>query len=233
MGLRLVRAVFRVLYRLLYYELAWTYDLVSWGVSLGQWRAWQRSALPYLRGRQILEIAHGTGDLLLDLTALGFEPVGLDLSPVMGRLAQRKLRRHNVARPLVRARVQALPFAAASFPSLLSTFPAEFIVEPPALAEFFRVLQPGGVLVCVPSAQFKGSRLADRWTAFLFQRRGVARQDASAWLAPLTERFAAAGFAARVERVELPRSAALVIVGERTSAASDKAQGTKFETLTP
>ena len=39
----------------------------------------------------MLEIAHGTGNLLLDLISLGFKPVGLDLSPAMGRIASRKL----------------------------------------------------------------------------------------------------------------------------------------------
>jgi len=213
--LKLIQFVFRLLYRLLYYELAWTYDLVSRLVSIGQWRAWQRAALPYLRGRRVLEIAHGTGDSLLDLTALGFEPMGLDLSPAMGRLTRRKLRRHGLAMPLVRARVQSLPFAAASFPSLLSTFPAEFILDPAALAECRRVLQPGGVLVWVPTAQFKGSALADRWTEFLFRLRGIKGQTPAAWLAPFTERFSAAGFVTRVERVELPRSIALVVVCEQ------------------
>jgi ubiquinone/menaquinone biosynthesis C-methylase UbiE len=46
-----------------------------------------------LRGRRVLEVAHGTGHLLLDLVGLGFEPVGLDLSLSMSRLAARKLRR--------------------------------------------------------------------------------------------------------------------------------------------
>src|SRR5258705_7894292 len=89
----LVRRFMRFAFGLLYNQLAWTYDLVSWTVSAGQWRSWQRAALPYLRGRAVLEIAHGTGNLLLDLISLGFQPVGLDLSPAMGRIASHKLKR--------------------------------------------------------------------------------------------------------------------------------------------
>src|SRR5512144_2064080 len=103
-------------FRLLYNELAWTYDFVSWSVSMGQWRAWQRTALPYLYGGRVLEVGHGTGNMLLDLLSLGFTPVGLDLSRGMGRIARRKLRRVSGTRapaaplaPLVRGRVEALP----------------------------------------------------------------------------------------------------------------------------
>ena len=81
----ILSGLLRPFFHLLYNQMAWTYDLVSWTVSVGQWRSWQRASLPYLRGRRILEVAHGTGNLLLDLVSLGFQPVGLDLSPTMGR----------------------------------------------------------------------------------------------------------------------------------------------------
>src|SRR5260370_38001805 len=86
-------SLLRVCFSLLYNQLAWTYDGVSWLVSAGQWRNWQRSALPFLPGRPVLEVAHGTGNLLLDLASLGLEPIGLDLSPAMSRIASRKLKR--------------------------------------------------------------------------------------------------------------------------------------------
>lgn len=210
--LRLVRAVMRFFFRLLYNELAWTYDWVSVFVSMGQWRAWQRTALNFLRGRRVLEIAHGTGNLLLDLSALGFYPVGLDRSSAMGRLAARKLAAHGLALPLLRAQVQALPFGEASFPSLLSTFPAEFILEPDAIAEIYRVLQPGGVFVCVPAAQITGPKLPDRFADWLFR---VTGQTAGDWFEPLLDRYAQAGFIARLERVQLPRSTVTILLAEK------------------
>jgi len=199
-------------FKLLYNELAWTYDWVSRLVSMGQWRSWQRAALPYLHGRRVLEVAHGTGDMLLDLTALGFEPIGLDLSAAMGRTARRKLRSHGLSPTLVGGRVQALPFPNNAFPSLLSTFPAEFIMHPQAIAEFHRVLQPGGVLVFVPSAQITSLSLADRWAEWLFRITG---QSAHEWWASVLDRYTAAGFTARVEQVRLPRSIVIVVVAEK------------------
>jgi ubiquinone/menaquinone biosynthesis C-methylase UbiE len=213
----LLRLILRFGFNLLYNELAWTYDWVSVAVSMGQWRSWQRAGLSRLRGRRVLEIAHGTGNLLLDLTALGFQVVGLDVSRAMGRIARRKLGQHGLAVPLVRARVQALPFADQSFPSLLATFPAEFIVEPPAVAEFYRVLQPGGVLVFVPVAQIISPALLDRFAEWLFRITGQAATD---WFAPVLHRYTDAGFRAHIERVTLPRSLVTLVVVEKPMDAS-------------
>jgi ubiquinone/menaquinone biosynthesis C-methylase UbiE len=199
---------------LLYNQLAWTYDLVSWTVSMGQWRTWQRAALPFLRGRRVLEVAHGTGNMLLDLAAGGQAPVGLDLSRAMSGLARRKLRRSGRAVPLVRGHVEALPFAAGSFESLLSTFPTEFVGQPLAVREFHRVLAPGGAFVCVPAAQITGVAPADRWAAWLFR---VTGQSSEAWFSPLAARYAGAGFQARLEHVRLPRSTVMVLVAEKAA----------------
>jgi ubiquinone/menaquinone biosynthesis C-methylase UbiE len=203
---------------LLYNQLAWTYDLVSWTVSMGQWRSWQRAALPFLHGRRVLEVAHGTGNLLLDLLGSGRAPVGLDLSATMSRLARRKLRRSRawpaLPAPLVRGRVEALPFAAGTFESLLSTFPTEFVGSPQAVREFHRVLAPGGAFVCVPAAQITGTHLADRWAAWLFR---VTGQSSETWFRPLADRYASAGFRARLESVRLPRSLVTVLVAEKAT----------------
>jgi ubiquinone/menaquinone biosynthesis C-methylase UbiE len=211
--LSVLGAGLRLAFHLLYNPLAWTYDLVSWSVSVGQWRRWQRAALPYLPAGPVLEIAHGTGNLLLDLQAGGHAPIGLDLSPAMGRLARRKLRAHGVVIPLVRARVQALPFAGGSFSGLVSTFPTEFILDPAAIAEFHRVLAPGGVLVIVPIAQITGLALPDRLAQGLFQ---VTEQASEAWLAPLKQLYQPAGFSTRAERVRLPRSVVTVIIAAKS-----------------
>src|SRR5688500_18398993 len=131
---RLVRFGFR----LLYYEMAWTYDLVSWGVSLGHWRKWQRAAIPHLKASSddlILEMAHGTANLQIDMAQAGLKAIGLDLSPYMGRIARRKLRRMGLAARLVRGSALHLPFAVNEFSAIVSTFPTEFIVHPQTLKE--------------------------------------------------------------------------------------------------
>ncbi len=208
----LLGPLLRMFFALLYNPLAWTYDFVSWAVSIGQWRHWQQAALPHLRPGLVLDIAHGTGNLLLDLHGAGHAPVGLDLSSAMGTIARKKLRARGVALPLIRGRVQALPLASGTFASLISTFPTEFIVDPRAVAEFHRVVAPGGVLVIVPAAIITGPALPDRLARWLFQ---VTQQASEAWFSPLDHLYRSAGFSVHVERVRLPRSVVTVIVAEK------------------
>ena len=83
----------RLGFRLLYNESAWTYDTVSWLVSLGAWREWQRSGIKYLNGvgaGPALEVAHGTGNLQIDLAAAGYSACGIDLSHHMGAITREK-----------------------------------------------------------------------------------------------------------------------------------------------
>ncbi len=210
----LLHTLLRWFFALLYNPLAWTYDLVSWTVSIGQWRGWQQTALAYVRPGPMLEIGHGTGNLLLDLHRAGYAPTGLDLSPAMGRIARRKLRAQGVTLPLIRGRVEALPLASGTFTTLLSTFPTEFIVDSQAIAEFYRVLAPGGVLVIVPAAQITGLALPDRLAEWLFR---VTGQSEIPGLAPLTNPLVPAGFTTRIEKVRLPRSVVTVVVAEKSA----------------
>jgi SAM-dependent methyltransferase len=131
----------------LYNELAWSYDLAAWIVSAGRWDRWRRMALDYVAQQPVLEVGFGTGELLLVMAGRGWPAVGIDLSPAMQRQTATKLRRRGLFVPRLQSRVQQLPFAGESFGSVVATFPAEYIVDPASLAEFHRVLKPGGRLV--------------------------------------------------------------------------------------
>ncbi|MCA9971863.1 MAG: methyltransferase domain-containing protein [Anaerolineales bacterium] len=205
--MRLVRFGFRLLYQ----ELAWTYDVVSWLVSLGAWRAWQRAALPHVRGPRVLELGHGPGHMLLALQLAGHAVVGLDVSAQMGRLA----RRRAPSVQLVRGRAPRLPFASGRFDTVLATFPTDYIVDPATLAEVHRVLGENGRLVIVPEGHLTGRGAVGRVIAWLFVITGQrADPDAgAAW----GQRFAAAGFGVAVTAVALPGSVATVVVCEKMS----------------
>ncbi|MBU0703886.1 MAG: class I SAM-dependent methyltransferase [Chloroflexi bacterium] len=168
-------AFLRLFFRLLYNEFAWTYDLVAWVVSLGQWKAWGRAATGHLQGKRVLELAHGPGHLLAAMAEQGLSPVGLDLSPYMGRLAQRRLRKGGLTVPLVRARAQALPFCDGCFNSSVATFPTEFILAPATLREAARVMRPGGQMVVVAWASLGKRDPLSRFIGWLYRVTGQGK----------------------------------------------------------
>lgn len=201
-------------FRLLYNEMAWTYDWVAWGVSLGQWRNWQRAALPYLgvsAGARVLELAHGTGNLQMDLYAAGYRRVALDLSPAMGRIAQRKLTRHHLEAPLVRGLAQHLPFATHTFDAIVSTFPTPFIIEPATLAEAYRVLKPNKRLIIVPIGVLTSGGVAKQVLETAYQVTG----QRGPWPVDIPQRFTDAGFSLDIYTHPCPYSIATVLVATR------------------
>lgn len=205
-------------FRLLYNELAFTYDWVSKIVSLGAWRCWQRSALKHLPAQGlILELAHGTGDLQIDLHAAGYHSViGYDLSPYMGQITQRKLKRKGITARLARGMAQTLPFPDAAFDAIVCTFPTPFIFEPETLAELYRVLRADSRLIIVISGAFTASGVIVRLLEGLYQITGQ-RADRSAnevLFQRVIDRFEHTGFDARLIREPCPRSEALVIIAE-------------------
>ncbi|MFQ6059029.1 MAG: class I SAM-dependent methyltransferase [Anaerolineae bacterium] len=155
-GSRLWHRFVAFAFHLLYGPFAWAYDRVSWAVSRGEWRRWQRAVLPRLQGPRVLEIGFGTGDLLVDMAARGYQPWGIDLSPRMVALAARKLRSRGATAHLCRARAQALPFHDAAFDSVATTFPASFINEKETLWEIRRVLRPRGRLIIADGGRLLG-----------------------------------------------------------------------------
>jgi ubiquinone/menaquinone biosynthesis C-methylase UbiE len=212
--LGLWRWLLRLGFRFLYNELAWTYDWVSRILSLGQWRSWQSTSIPYLVGERVLELAFGTGDLLLDLSASGKRPVGIDLSPYMVRLTRRKLLRHGLSVPLVRGRAQALPFADGAFDSLAATFPTQYIINPLTLAEAWRVLRPGGRLVIVDRCRF----LSPDWLSRLVNWFYVITGQRTELRPLLVELLSAAGFRAGHREERVGQSQVSVILGDKIGA---------------
>jgi ubiquinone/menaquinone biosynthesis C-methylase UbiE len=168
---RTLRRLLRFAFHLFYNPFAFTYDFVSALVSRGHWRTWTNAAIPRLHGTRILELPCGTGNLLLDMQAAGYAPIGIDLSASMLDITRGKLRRSGASQRLARARAQALPFPSGIFDSVVTTFPPGFISDPTALSEIRRVLGSRGRLIWVDGARFvqpgSWSRLVNRWIGFV------------------------------------------------------------------
>lgn len=207
-------------FHLLYNELAWSYDGVSWLVSLGQWRDWQRAGLPFLVGDNVLELAHGPGHMLVELESAGFKPVGLDLSPSMGRLAKNNLRKAGSNADIVRGQAQALPFPDKSFDSILATFPTEFMVDPDTVSEARRTLKSDGNMVIVAEAQLTGGGIIRNfieWLYFVTGQRQVLQgeQEGNRFWLKSRQGYIDAGFDVRLERVKLEGSIVTVAVARK------------------
>lgn len=140
----------RLQYRLfnsLYDEGAVFYDALTRVLFDREWDRWRRTALPLLSEGPILDLGCGTGALLPLMADSKRRAIGLDRSRSMLRWA----RRRSNASLLVAADSAALPFRAATFHSVVSTFPAPFIRDPSTVREITRVLRPGGSLIVVVS----------------------------------------------------------------------------------
>lgn len=89
----------------------------------------------------ILDAGCGTG---LNLRHLPAGSVGVDINPRNVEVVKQRLPNHNV----VEGDVEHLPFDAGAFATVLCTEVLEHVPDPSAaLAEYSRVLRPGGVLI--------------------------------------------------------------------------------------
>jgi ubiquinone/menaquinone biosynthesis C-methylase UbiE len=227
-----VRTLLRFFFRLLYHQFAFTYDLVAATVSLGRWKDWVLSVIPFLEGNRILEIGHGPGHLQRALLSRKLLSVGLDQSPQMGRLARHNLTRflasNNSSTPknrtgayaqtnLTRGVAQHLPFPNASFDTLVATFPAEYIFDPKTLLEAQRVLTTNGRFVILPGATIIGRGILDRAMALLFRITGQTPNISEILQERSKAPFTTAGFKLETHELNIRSSLVFILVATKLS----------------
>ena len=233
-----MRTLLRFFFYLLYHPFAFAYDLVAATVSLGRWKDWVLSVLPFIEGTHILEIGHGPGHLQRALLSRGLFAVGIDESAPMGRLAKRNLGRHASASPqlnnsrvsrrgypdsdsmkirLARGLAQHLPFPADCFDTIVATFPADYIFDPITLEEANRVLVPGGRFVILPGASILGGGLMDQFMAFVFRITGETPPNLSEVLQERSgEPMSKTGFTVEFHELEIRSSLVMVLVATKS-----------------
>jgi SAM-dependent methyltransferase len=136
------------------YKNRYLYRFASTVPFAGQWRVWQRLVLPHIHGHDVLELGCGLGDLLADMLEAGYACRAVEHSPQMVAAARDTLQKRNVGQKnwVLQGSAQHLPFSDASFDTVVSTFPSEYIYDPDTIAEVERVLRPGGRFIAIEGA---------------------------------------------------------------------------------
>ena len=103
------------------------------------------------QGNRVLEVACGSGRLLLPLTQAGYQVVGIDASPHMLDIARSKLDRAGVRADVVQADMRAFTLAQADFDlAIVAVKSLAYLLSPSdqlaCLAAIHAHLRPGGVL---------------------------------------------------------------------------------------
>ena len=208
----------RLFFRLLYHQLAFTYDLVAASVSFNRWKDWVMSVVPFIEGNRILEIGHGPGHLQRMLLTLRHNSgqgrqlvaVAIDESRQMGYLAKRNT---DGSARLTRGLAQYLPFPNQAFDTIVSTFPAAYINDPLTLAEVKRCLSNGGRFIVLPVAWPRNPFLD-----WLFRVTGESPSEAVELVkSKFNEPLVKAGFETEVKMLDVKSSLLLIVLAKKPS----------------
>ena len=140
--------------RQMFSDIAPRYDLLNHLLSFNVDRGWRKALLkrvaPILErpDARVLDLCCGTGDVLLALQAVALTPLmGADFCHPMLVTAAAKINARKFASKLFEADALELPLAANSLDAITIAFGFRNLANYRAgLAEFARVLKPGGVL---------------------------------------------------------------------------------------
>jgi len=140
-------------------SVAYKYDIMNDAMSAGMHRLWKRAfiakaALP--KGGIALDVAAGSGDIAIGLLKKTGRDARVVLTDLNGPMLQEGARRVldegllSGTADCIQSDGTKLPFADNSFDLVTIAFGIRNFVDVPAgLAEFYRVLKPGGQFMCL------------------------------------------------------------------------------------
>ncbi len=129
-------------------KIARDYDRMNRLMTAGLDRCWRKRAVQGLHGK-VLDVACGTGDMVMELLRQGCSVTGVDLSMEMMAIAKQKAPQAEYRL----ADVERLPFGDASFDAVTCAFGVRnFVHLEQGLGEMLRVLKPGGRMVILELA---------------------------------------------------------------------------------
>jgi demethylmenaquinone methyltransferase / 2-methoxy-6-polyprenyl-1,4-benzoquinol methylase len=130
------------------------YDFLNHFLSMGIDKGWRRKAINILKPlqpKQILDVATGTGDFAIMALSINPEKItGVDISEGMLEMGRKKLQRRGLTDKitLMSGDSENLPFEENKFDAVTVAFGVRnFENLDKGLAEIFRVIKPGGMVV--------------------------------------------------------------------------------------
>lgn len=129
-------------------KIALDYDRMNRLMTLGLDLRWRKKAVRGLQGN-VLDVACGTGDMVVSLAERGCMVTGVDISEEMLAIAKRKAKSGK----LIVADAEHLPFEDEAFDAVTCAFGVRnFVHLEQELSEMLRVLKPGGAMVILELA---------------------------------------------------------------------------------
>jgi ubiquinone/menaquinone biosynthesis C-methylase UbiE len=221
---RFISSILKIFFNLLYHQFAWAYDWVASIVSIRRWNSWVFAVLPSLGDSKVLELGCGPGHLQAAHADQKGSIFGLDASQQMLRQASQRLSAHGCDNNLVLGKAQYLPYRDRSFPTIVATFPSNYISDPNTLGEVWRVLENNGELIVLPAAWITGEAYLDKFVKWLFKVTGqspnfdVGKLEAQ-FVEPINE-LEKTKFCVTSNLIELQTSKILLIHAAKVAADS-------------
>jgi len=148
--------------QLIYSEVAETYELVNHVLTFGfdiRWRKWAAQRAAKMKGRKILDVCCGTGEMALSLSKAAVENVEIylvDFSfPMLDKARKRKYKSYT---SFILAEANKLPYQDNTFDLITISFAIRNLntrkdILLANLEEFYRILKPGGTFINVETSQ--------------------------------------------------------------------------------
>jgi demethylmenaquinone methyltransferase/2-methoxy-6-polyprenyl-1,4-benzoquinol methylase len=158
-------------------DIAFSYDFQTSFLSLGRdikWRRIMAGSFPVQPGSWVLDMATGTAEIAIEICRQtpGARVIGLDFSPRMLALGAKKLKERGLENCICLSigDARTLPFEKDCFDAVTMGFGIRNIQERrQVLAEFSRVLKPGGHLL-IMEFDYPDNRLMRTLYRFYFHR---------------------------------------------------------------
>lgn len=158
-------------------RIAHRYDLLNRMLSMGQDLVWRKRVarhLPQRKNLRVLDLATGTGDLLIQMSRKSANisgGIGIDLAEKMLEIGRDKLKSRQLDKKLSlqTGDAMAIPFTNSQFDVVSIAFGIRNVLDvPTSLAEMYRVLNDGG-RVLVLEFSLPGNWLLRKLYLFYFR----------------------------------------------------------------